>query len=220
MARPRSNVPAYRKHRSGQARVTINGRDYYLGPYGTKASNPEYDRLLAEYLASGRSGSFGASADQLTMAMVMRDYLRHAKQYYGTGPSSEVHRIKLAIKPIKAMYANHPAVEFGPEQFKAVRQKLIEGGGARTTINAHMKRIVRMFKWCAAEGKLPASVHDTLRLIPSLRRGRTEARETDPVKPVAQDVVDATVKHLTLICDRYRVTHRRLLGGLLAKRTK
>ena len=42
-----------------------------------------------------------------------------------------------------------------------------------------------MFKWAAAEGKLPASVHDTLRLIPGLRRGRTEARETDPVKPVA-----------------------------------
>lgn len=107
------------------------------------------------------------------MAMLMRGYLSYAKKYYGTGLSSEVHRIKLAIKPIKAMYPNHSAVEFGPQQFKAVRQKLIEGGGARTTINAHMKRIVRMFKWAASEGTLPASVHDTLKLISSLRRGRT-----------------------------------------------
>ena len=186
MARPRSNVPSYRKHRSGQARVTINGRDYYLGPHGTKASRQEYDRLVAEYLASGRSGSFGATSDQITMAMLLRDYLRFAKQYYGTSPSSEVHRIKLAIKPIKAMYPNHPAVEFGPQQFKAVRQTLIDGVGARTTINAHMKRIVRMFKWAASEGTLPTSVLDTLILIPSLRRGRTEARQTDPVKPVGQ----------------------------------
>lgn len=129
--------------------------------------------MVAEYLASGRSGSFGATSGQITMAMLMRGYLSYAKKYYGTGLSSEVHRIKLAIKPIKAMYPNHSAVEFGPQQFKAVRQKLIEGGGARTTINAHMKRIVRMFKWAASEGTLPASVHDTLKLISSLRRGRT-----------------------------------------------
>ncbi len=62
MARPHFEVPKYRKHRSGQARVTINGRDYDLGPYGTQASKREYDRLLAEYLASGRNGSFGASS--------------------------------------------------------------------------------------------------------------------------------------------------------------
>ena len=89
MARPRADIPTYRKHRSGQARVTINGRDYYLGPHGTKASRRKYDRIVAEYLASGRSASFGATADQLTMAMVVRDYLRYSKSYYGTGSSSE-----------------------------------------------------------------------------------------------------------------------------------
>jgi hypothetical protein len=132
MARPRSDVPSYRKHRSGQARVTINGRDYYLGPHGTKASKAKYDRLVAEYLASGRSGSFGATADQLTMAMIVRDYLRHAKTYYGTGPSSQWHRCKLAFKPIKELYAATPAVEFGPERFKAVRQRMIDYGLSRT----------------------------------------------------------------------------------------
>src|SRR6185436_9565102 len=36
--------PKYRKHRaSGQARVTIAGKDIYLGPYGTAASRREYD---------------------------------------------------------------------------------------------------------------------------------------------------------------------------------
>jgi hypothetical protein len=34
--------PKYRKHRaSGQAVVTLNGHDYYLGPHGTKASKAE-----------------------------------------------------------------------------------------------------------------------------------------------------------------------------------
>jgi hypothetical protein len=44
MPRLSKSLPSYRKHRaSGQAVVNLNGRDYYLGPYGTKASKLEYD---------------------------------------------------------------------------------------------------------------------------------------------------------------------------------
>ena len=47
-------LPKYRKHRSsGQAVVTIGGRDQYLGPFGTKASRAEYDRLVGEWQANG-----------------------------------------------------------------------------------------------------------------------------------------------------------------------
>ena len=42
------SLPKYRKHRaSGQAVVTLNGRDFYLGPHGSKVSKMEYDRLIA-----------------------------------------------------------------------------------------------------------------------------------------------------------------------------
>ena len=35
-------VPKYREHRaSGQAVVSIGGKDHYLGPYGTKGSHDE-----------------------------------------------------------------------------------------------------------------------------------------------------------------------------------
>jgi hypothetical protein len=55
MPRLTQSVPKYRKRRaSGQAVVTIAGRDHYLGPYGTKVSRLEYDRLITEWLASGR----------------------------------------------------------------------------------------------------------------------------------------------------------------------
>ena len=40
--------------RSGQAVVTLSGQDYYLGPYGSIASQIEYDRLIGEWLAGGR----------------------------------------------------------------------------------------------------------------------------------------------------------------------
>jgi hypothetical protein len=55
MPRLSKSVPNYCKHRgSGQAVVTLNGRDFYLGPYGTKASRIQYDRLIAEWLVSNR----------------------------------------------------------------------------------------------------------------------------------------------------------------------
>src|SRR3954468_1569029 len=90
MPRLTKSVPSYRKHRAtGQAVVTVNGHDYYLGPHGTKASKLEYDRLIGEWLASGRSPAFGRPADSITIAKLLLAYLTHAKAYYGGGPRTE-----------------------------------------------------------------------------------------------------------------------------------
>jgi len=37
-------LPSYRKHSSGRARVSINGRDYLLGPYGSKGTKRAWHR--------------------------------------------------------------------------------------------------------------------------------------------------------------------------------
>ncbi len=43
-------VPSYRRHKpSGQAVVTLNGRDIYLGNWGTKAGKAEYERLIGQW---------------------------------------------------------------------------------------------------------------------------------------------------------------------------
>ena len=69
-----NSVPKYRKHRaSGQAVVTLNGRDLYLGPHGTKASRVEYDRLTSEWLANGRNLPTG-QANDLTVAELLLRY--------------------------------------------------------------------------------------------------------------------------------------------------
>jgi integrase len=190
-------LPQYRKHKaSGQAVVTISGRDHYLGPHGTKASRVEYDRLIVEYLSSGRSPSFGAAAASLTVVEVAAEYLRHAKGYYGTAKTSEYHRLLPILRQLRELYGFTPAAEFGPVQFKAIRQRCIELDWSRTYVNANMRRLVRMFRWAAADGKLPADVPQTLGLIPGLRMGRSEARETEPIGPVADTVVDATLPYL------------------------
>lgn len=49
---PRSHAaPAYQRHASGQARVTINGRDHYLGRYGSLESQARYQALVRRHEA-------------------------------------------------------------------------------------------------------------------------------------------------------------------------
>lgn len=53
MPRPKSNQPAYRFHVSGQARVELDGRTFYLGQHGSPESYARYYGLLATFNAHG-----------------------------------------------------------------------------------------------------------------------------------------------------------------------
>src|SRR4051794_15461092 len=104
------SVPKYRKHKpSGKAIVSINGRDFYLGPHGTQASKVEYDRLIAEWLASSRSTKFGRPEAATTITELAVAYLKYAEKYYGGGPRGEFANMRFALRPLRRMYGHHPA---------------------------------------------------------------------------------------------------------------
>jgi integrase len=69
-----------------------------------------------------------------------------------------------------------------------------------------------MFRWAASEQLLPASVYEALRTVEGLRRGRTEARETKKVRPVAPEHVEATLPHMPPVV-REMVRFQRLTGS-------
>ncbi|QDV87320.1 tyrosine-type recombinase/integrase [Planctomycetes bacterium TBK1r] len=206
--------PKYRKHRaSGQAIVTLDGRDFYLGPHGSRASKLEFDRLILEYLANDRSLPREDQAS-LTVAQVLNKYRKFAERYYkknGT-PTSEAYAIKTIIRPIRQLYGTKPVAEFGPLALKAIRESWIQAGHARGTINKNVQRIVRMFRWAASEELIPVSIPQALATVEGLKRGRTEARETSPVLPIDLSTVETTMEHL---CDVVRDMIRvQLLTGM------
>jgi hypothetical protein len=57
----RPRVPGYRRHSSGQARVTLDCKDFLLGPYGSEESKEAYRRTIAEW--AERKGPFPPKAD-------------------------------------------------------------------------------------------------------------------------------------------------------------
>ena len=96
-------MPKYRRHKqSGQAIVTLSGRDHLLGKWQTKASKLRYDRLVAEWLVRDRQPLTRTA--ELSVAEFAALYWAAAKKKYsGTGrPAAEQFHIPENIKRVPA----------------------------------------------------------------------------------------------------------------------
>jgi hypothetical protein len=68
------HIPSCRLHKpSGQAVTTLNGKDVCLGRQNTPASQQEYQRVIAEFLANG--GHPTAVVSDLTISYVILIYI-------------------------------------------------------------------------------------------------------------------------------------------------
>lgn len=208
-------IPSYRKHKaSGQALVTILGKDHYLGPHGSRASHLLYDRLLSEYLATGRKLIEPAGGHSITVVEVLAAYLKFAKTYYlkEGKATNELDALRIIVNDAGGLYGNAPASEFGPKALKVVRQQWLDRGQARRTINKNMRRLTRIFKWAASEEIISATVYQALITVPGLKLGRTTAPETPPVMPVENAIVEKTMPYLRpIVRDMVRL---QLLTGM------
>jgi site-specific recombinase XerD len=151
--------------------------------------------MIAEWLSNGRTiaGPASSGGSDITINELFLAFESWAEGYYRKGGvvTGEVTNIRYGIRTIRELYWDTLAREFGPLQLKAVRQAILETGICRNEINRRTRIIVRAFKWAVAEAMIPPSVHHGLQAISGLRRGRSDARETEPVKPVPDAIVDA-----------------------------
>lgn len=190
-----ATVPACFHHKgSGQAAVKLGGRFVYLGVFGSDAAAQNYRRLVAEWKASG-----GLVAMRVvSVDHVIAGYWNHAEVYYRKNgkPTSELSVLRLAMRFLHELYGGQAAAEFGPLKLKACRQRMIEAGLARTTINGFVSRIRQAFRWAIENELVPATVLEGLRAVQGLKRGRTTARECEPVRPVDRGAVEAVLPHV------------------------
>lgn len=191
-----TGIPSFRRHKpSGLAVATFNGRDIYFGPWRSPESRTAYDRLVAEWLSNGRQLPPARRPSDLTVVELLATYLRHAKHYYVADgkPTSEYSCIKAAIRPLRELYSKTPVNDFSPMSLKAVRERMIEGGACRTTINQNVHRIRRVFRWGVENELVRAEVLHALETVAALKQGRTAARESEEIRPVPDAHVDAVL---------------------------
>ncbi|MFZ1936432.1 MAG: site-specific integrase [Thermoguttaceae bacterium] len=212
------SVPKYRHHKgTGQAFVQVKGRRHYLGKWDTQASKERYSRFVAELAASpikAASLPLATPAAPITVVELCAAYLDFAQAYYRKADrlTSQAYIIRQAMRPLRELYGHTRAADFGPLAVQVVKTHLIQRGLARKTVNHVLGTIKRIFKWAVAQELAPVTVYQGLLTVAGAAKGRTKARETDPIGPVADELVEATLPYLpAVVADMVRF--QRLTGA-------
>lgn len=210
------SVPSYRLHRARNcAVVTIHGRNYYLGAFNTPESREAYARLIAEYFGTGKQNALPTlTANRtITVTELVASYWDWAKGYYVKNghPSGHLPKVRQALRVLRDLYGSTSAASFGPLAMRAIQRHCVAAGMSRVYINDTCGDIRRVFKWAASHELLSITVYQAVATVPGLKRGRSEARETAPVKPVGDADIEATLPHLPpVVADMVRF--QRLVG--------
>lgn len=184
-------VPALTRHTSCMGVVRLSGHDHYSkGCSKWKKGRPApadvvqwHERLTAEWVASGR---IVIRCKSPTVAIIVAAFLKQCRAGYKERPgegNNELENFKHATAELLRLYSSLPADQLSPKKIKAVRQALVDGFLARSTINGRIRRIKQIIAWGVEEELVPGSVHHALTAVKGLRKGRTPAREPKKVKP-------------------------------------
>jgi hypothetical protein len=111
-------IPKLCHHKAtGQAYVTLDGRERYLGVHGTAEAQGAYDRLLSEWMANGRTIATARAVDGagagagFTVTELCVAFWEHAQTHYRTPEGSrtgELAPMKHAIRKLRKNYGDTP----------------------------------------------------------------------------------------------------------------
>jgi integrase len=192
-------TPKLRYHKAtGQSYVVLNGHAICLGNPLKCDVETKYHSVIAEWLANGKQPN--ASQSDITINEIIARFWIHAQEYYrdaNGNNTTELANMRFSLRPLCELYGHTNAEEFGPRCLKTVRNKMISLGWCRSNINKSISRVKHVFKWAVAEEMIPGSVFQALMAVSGLKIGRSEARESDPVKPVPQEYVDAVEPYVS-----------------------
>ncbi len=215
----RNSFPSYLPHKqSGRARAVwtdqTGTRQFRLlpGPFDSPESRKAFAALLLEQQAVPHQVQAVATSD-ITIAELLLAYFDHAEAHYRNpdgSPTSEIYEIKIVIRALRELYGNKSVVNFGPLCLKAARQQWINEKRSRTECNRRVALIKRIFKWAVSEELTPPAVYQAIATVTGLQKGRTHAHDVEPVGPVDDAIVDATLpllnRHVRGLVEFQRLT--------------
>ena len=206
--RKSGSMPTVRIDRKNkQARVFIGGKQHHLGRVEGGKISPaqaaEAARIWYQFL-NGTPEVVAPPEDTAkgpTIAELCSAYLDHAEDYFTyrdnrysgrKGRTSSYSNAQVVCRILDDWY-DQPTATFEPTDLEAVMTKIMQRNVVRSTAKKYRKDTLRMFKWGVAKKLVPPAVHATLRCTDNLKKGRTDLPESEPVKAVSDEDMEATI---------------------------
>lgn len=203
MAHKSRRIPAYVHHKpTGQARVRIDGKDHYLGKYGSPESHDRYDELVAEWM-----GAEPGTATSLTALLAA--WWAECKRRYrkGKGQLGGAQNWRGLIRLLRTHHGDERADDLGPVKLRRLLEAEAEQQGwSLSYTKMQLAKVKRIYKWAVAEELASPGTYQKLAAL-EIRDGR----ETEPIPPVDDDLMNQTLPHLSPKI-RDMVTLQRLSG--------
>lgn len=197
--------PAIRRHIRGQAFCHCDGKDYWLGPWGSEKASQAYTRLLVHLEERFHAKAAGVPeptrADALLVDESIYRYLWHLEHDEdgdllpdGT-LTSHFNKARWHLRPLSAVFGETIAEDFSASNLKALC-KLMRSGKWKEDVaewshgycNEAVTNIRRFFAWLESEGLVSPGKADHLGTVQPLRV---------PKKAEPKTVDDAT---LEIVC--------------------
>ena len=180
--------------------IWIDGRRVYLGKGKSADKIPsavhrKYKRAIAKW-AVEEPVTPEILPDDLTILELVDSFLDWAEKEYPE--SNEADCLELSTRTLCNLFGETAANKFGPLKLIAYQQALVdEGKLTRQGINKRVNHIRRIFNWAVSREVVPFVLAHSLTTVRPLRRGRTSAPEAREIPPVPDEVVKATLPHLS-----------------------
>lgn len=194
-------TPSYRLHKpSGQAVVTLNGQDVYLGKWNSPESHAKYDRLVAEWLVNGRQNLNDQRAPGPSVGEVILAFMGYAQEHYPDS-SREPKMFRFTLRPLRRLYSGMPAADFDAQALTALQWSMASGnwmseqdkekarkrgdpiGWCRNVVNRRIARVKTMWRWAESRKLVPPGSYHHLQTVRGLPKTAKGVRQTPKVRP-------------------------------------
>jgi integrase len=174
--------------------VYCNGTRLPMGKWKTPEAEKNYRRFLAEWTAC-----VGTAAIRPGKKVIIDDVLAGYLEWAEKNLDRRNYRHARAVATtVQKLYAGLPVDEFGGKCLMAVQEELEKTGRcSRNYINSLICRFRTMLRWGVARDLVSNNTVKTIECVQPLRKGRTTAHETKRRKNVPDEVVEATLPHLS-----------------------
>lgn len=218
MGRSKALVPERRYHVSGQSVVTIDGKNFYLGPHNEALTVARYACLVKAYQDNGyrlpddysiddvrnaTAGQFGDlmvedQADEpVRVKHLAEAYKAYVLKRYANAVQDQSRRLDV-VKWLLEHDSELLVEKFGPKKLREYRDRLDDGSRSRRYLNRLTNEIRAVFKWGVSQEMVPANVLVSLKTLAPLVAGEA-GFELAKRKRVSLEVVRATAKFLAPI---------------------